>query len=141
MKEVASRAEGGLGGLSIDTTAGSGSGSGSVAGPGSSGVDTGSDGGPMSLSTAATVSTQLRQTFTPSEFTYNSPAKPLRRPAAGLPSHSQGEGGGEGDEGDAAADAAALKSPSLWDLADFCEKHAEEEQRKSQLNSPVYQRS
>lgn len=97
----------------------------------------------MSMSTAATVPTQVQlgQPFTPGDSTYNSPAKPRRQPAAGMrPSSQREDGEGEG-EGDAAADAAALKSPSLWDLADFCEKHAEEEQRKSQLNSPVYQRS
>ena len=65
--------------------------------------------------------------LSPSTSAYNSPVKP-RRPEAG--------GGGRDDS-------AAALSPmqSLLDLAGICEQQAEEEQRKSQLNSPVYQRS
>jgi hypothetical protein len=114
MKEVQSRAGEGRRGLSIDVTDDSGP-----------SAEPGADSGPMSLSMGPGPS-QLDDSAT-----YNSPTKAQRRPAAG----SQAS--------DNADDPATLKSPmqSLWDLADFCEKQAEEEQRKSQLNSPVFQRS
>ena len=77
-----------------------------------------------SASMPAPVSAPTSSSYvSPSNSAYSSPSRPR---------HSK-----------SAASGGAVLSPiqSLLDLAGICEQQAEEEQRKSQLNSPVFQRS